>query len=69
MQQNASLDNGYRTMASDQVREAEAVAWCNALANDMAADKTRLKAQLGTLSKADLLAVEDAIKLHLALPR
>lgn len=35
----------------------------------MAADKTRLKAQLGTLSKADLLAVEDAIKLHLALPR
>ena len=36
---------------------------------NMAADKTRLKAQLGTLSKADLLAVEDAIKLHLALPR
>ena len=35
----------------------------------MAADKTRLKTQLGTLSKADLLAVEDAIKLHLALPR
>jgi len=35
----------------------------------MAADKTRLKTQLDTLSKADLLAVEDAIKLHLALPR
>jgi mRNA interferase MazF len=35
----------------------------------MAADKTRLKSQLGTVSKADMLAVEDAIKIHLALPR
>jgi len=35
----------------------------------MAADKSRLKSQLGTLTKADMLAVEDAIKLHLALPR
>lgn len=35
----------------------------------MAADKQRLKSQLGTLSKADMLEVEDAIKLHLALPR
>lgn len=35
----------------------------------MAADKSRLKSQLDTLSKADLLAVEDAIKVHLALPR
>jgi mRNA interferase MazF len=35
----------------------------------MAADKSRLKSQLGTLSKTDMLAVEDAIKLHLALPR
>ncbi len=35
----------------------------------MAADKSRLKRQLGTLAKADLLAVEDAIKVHLALPR
>ena len=35
----------------------------------MAADKSRLKNQLGTLSKADMLAVEDAIKVHLALPR
>jgi mRNA interferase MazF len=35
----------------------------------MAADKSRLKNQLGTLSKTDMLAVEDAIKLHLALPR
>lgn len=35
----------------------------------MAADKSRLKDRLGPLSKADMLAVEDAIKVHLALPR
>jgi len=35
----------------------------------MAADKSRLKGQLGRRSKADMLAVEEAIKLHLALPR
>lgn len=35
----------------------------------MAADKGRLKSRLGVLSKSDLLAVEDGIKVHLALPR
>ena len=35
----------------------------------MAADKKRLKSKLGSLSKTDLLAVEDAIKTHLALPK
>lgn len=35
----------------------------------MAADKTRLKNRFAVLSKSDMLAVEDAIKLHLALPR
>ncbi|MEC5218789.1 mRNA interferase MazF [Actimicrobium sp. GrIS 1.19] len=35
----------------------------------MAADKARLKSQLGALSKMDMLAVEDAIKIHLALPK
>jgi mRNA interferase MazF len=35
----------------------------------MAADKKRLKSQLDTLSKKDMLATEDAIKAHLALPR
>jgi mRNA interferase MazF len=34
----------------------------------MAADKSRLKNQLDTLSKTDMLAVEDAIKVQLALP-
>ena len=35
----------------------------------MAADKSRLKSQLDALSNADMLALEDAIKVHLALPR
>ena len=35
----------------------------------MAADKTRLKSLLETLNKPDLLAVEDAIKVHLGMPR
>jgi mRNA interferase MazF len=35
----------------------------------MEADKRRLKSSLGMLSKADVLAVEDAIKVHLALPK
>jgi len=35
----------------------------------MAADKSRLKSRLCILSKTDVLAVEDAIKVHLALPR
>jgi mRNA interferase MazF len=35
----------------------------------MASDKARLKNQLGTLSKNDMLAVEDAILVHLGMPR
>lgn len=35
----------------------------------MAADKVRLKSQLGVLSKADMLAVEDAILVHLGMPK
>lgn len=35
----------------------------------MAADKSRLKNQLGALSRADMLAVEDAIRVHLAMPK
>jgi hypothetical protein len=30
------LDDGYRAMAADETREAEATEWCNALAGDMA---------------------------------
>jgi hypothetical protein len=32
----SSLDDGYRAMAADTVRETEAQEWCNALAGDMA---------------------------------
>ncbi len=35
----------------------------------MTADKSRLKEQLGTLPRTDMLAVEGAIMLHLALSR
>ena len=35
----------------------------------MAADKARLKSQLGSLSKTDMLAVEEAILVHLGMPR
>jgi mRNA interferase MazF len=35
----------------------------------MAADKARLKSRLGALSKPDMRAVEDAILVHLGMPR
>ena len=31
-----ALDDGYKAMAADQEREADAMAWCNALSKDMA---------------------------------
>lgn len=33
---DTALDDGYRAMAADKAREAEALEWCNALAGDMA---------------------------------
>ena len=33
---DASLDEGYRAMAADKEREAEALEWCNSLAKDLA---------------------------------
>ncbi|MEI7783537.1 MAG: type II toxin-antitoxin system PemK/MazF family toxin [Betaproteobacteria bacterium] len=35
----------------------------------MAADKLRMKSQLGAIGKADMQAVEDAIRVHLALAK
>ena len=32
---DSALDDGYRAMAADAEREADAMAWCNALAKDM----------------------------------
>ena len=37
---DTSLDEGYRAMAADQAREAEAIEWCNAVSGDKA-DATR----------------------------
>jgi len=31
-----ALDEGYKAMAADQAREADATEWCNALSKDMA---------------------------------
>jgi predicted CopG family antitoxin len=33
---DTALDPGYRAMAADEAREAEAKQWCNAVAADMA---------------------------------
>ncbi|MFU8789885.1 MAG: type II toxin-antitoxin system PemK/MazF family toxin [Methylobacter sp.] len=35
----------------------------------MAADKSRLKTKIGSLSKDDMCAVEDAILVHLGMPK
>lgn len=35
----------------------------------MAADKGRLKSQIGDISKTDMQAVEDAVRVHLGLPK
>ena len=31
-----ALDDGYKAMAADQEREADAMEWCNAISKDMA---------------------------------
>lgn len=37
---DSALDDGYQAMAADEVRDADAQAWCEALAGD-AADEAR----------------------------
>jgi len=37
---DTALDDGYKAMAADKAREADAMEWCNALAKDMT-DETR----------------------------
>ena len=42
---------------------------CKAMADQiMAADKSRLKNPMGSLSKSDMAAVESAILIHLGMP-
>ena len=35
----------------------------------MAADKSRLKGRMGQLTKAEMLAIEEAIRIHLGMPK
>ena len=53
-----------------EARVSVAREFCNAMSDQlMAADKLRLKEKLATLSKSDMLEVEQAICVHLGLPK
>jgi mRNA interferase MazF len=62
----SSIDRLYPSEALIMVGDQNSKAMADQI---MAADKSRLKSRLDVLSKADMQAVEDAIKVHLALPR
>ena len=53
-----------------EARVSVAGEFCKAMSDQlMAADKMRLKEKLATLSKSDMLEVEQAICVHLGLPK
>ena len=53
-----------------EARVSVAGEFCKAMSDQlMAADKLRLKEKLSTLSKSDMLEVEQAICVHLGLPK
>jgi len=53
-----------------EARISVAGEFCKAMSDQlMAADKLRLKEKLATLSKSDMLEVEQAICVHLGLPK
>jgi mRNA interferase MazF len=53
-----------------EARVSVAGEFCKAMSDQlMAADKLRLKERLATLSKSDMLEVEQAICVHLGLPK
>ena len=53
-----------------EARVSVAGEFCKAMSDQlMAADKLRLKEKLATLSKSDILEVEQAICVHLGLPK
>ena len=53
-----------------EARVSVAGEFCKAMSDQlMAADKLRLKEKLATLSKNDMLEVEQAICVHLGLPK
>ena len=63
---SSNTDRQYPGEALVRVDEKPAKAMADQI---MAADKVRLKNPLGRLSKADMLAVEDAIRIHLGMPQ
>jgi hypothetical protein len=65
---DSNLDAGYAAMAADGEREAEALTWSNALARDMI-EEARLGGRIDSLSRSDMQAIEDAILVHLGIPR
>ena len=53
-----------------EARVTVAGEFCKAMSDQlMAADKLRLKEKLATLSKSDMLEIEQAICVHLGLPK
>jgi len=53
-----------------EARVSVAGEFCKAMSDQLiAADKLRLKEKLATLSKSDMLEVEQAICVHLGLPK
>ncbi len=62
----SNVDRLYPGEASVTVAGKKAKAMADQI---MAADKSRLKNRIGALSKTDMRAVEDAISVHLGLPR
>ena len=53
-----------------EARVSVAGEFCKAMSDQlMAADKLRLKEKLATLSKSDMLEVEQSICVHLGLPK
>ena len=53
-----------------EARVTVAGEFCKAMSDQlMAADKLRLKEKIATLSKSDMLEVEQAICVHLGLPK
>lgn len=62
----SNTDRLYPGEALVTVAEKQAKAMADQI---MAADKSRLTNRIGTLSKTDMLAVEDAILVHLGMPR
>ena len=63
------------TSNTERIYPGEALVSCSgtdskAMADHiMTADKVRLKSRIDELSKADMLAVEDALRVQLALPK